>query len=199
MGAWVRVITYSEFNHLIYTIRSSIRNQSHISRSRTQQEQLTSSLVSAPLIPSDTCTLILTTSIFLFLVFSHPRLLPNRVKCIWDESSLHMKEFSKVLGLLDICRERYNALTKMGSTSLDSIIMCSKRNVDKCNDSDQVFCGRRLRPVWGSIKGNWDKKLCIFRPSLYLHVSSANYDGCPVMIDRMSTSKYQRLRSTIAH
>ena len=107
-----------------------------------------------------------------------------------------MKEFSKVLELLDICRERYNALTKMGSTSLDSIIMCSNRNVDKCNDSDQVFCGRRLRPVWGSIKGNWDKKLCIFRPSLYLHVSSANYDGCPVMIDRMSTSKYQRLRST---
>ena len=26
-----------------------------------------------------------------------------------------------------------------------------------------------------------------------------NYDGCPVMIDRISMSKYQRLQSTIAH
>ena len=34
---------------------------------------------------------------------------------------------------------------------------------------------------------------------LYLHVSGINYDGCPVMIDKMSTSKYQRWRSTIAH
>jgi len=55
MSAWVRVITYSEFNHIIYTTRSSIRNQYYMPRSRTQQEQLTSSLVSAPLIPSDTC------------------------------------------------------------------------------------------------------------------------------------------------
>jgi len=58
-----------------------------------------------------------------------------------------------------MCRERYNALTKTGNVSLDNIIMCSNRNVDKCNDSDHVFCRRRLRLVWGSIKGNWDKKL----------------------------------------
>ena len=34
-----------------------------------------------------------------------------------------MKEFSKALGSLDICRERYNALTKTGNVSLDSIIV----------------------------------------------------------------------------
>ena len=103
MSAWVRVITYSEFNHLIYTIRSSIRNQSHMPRSRTQQKQLTSSLVSAPLIPSDTCTLILTTSIFLSLIFSHPRLLPDRYRTEWSAFSLHIKEFLRVLETLDIC------------------------------------------------------------------------------------------------
>jgi len=81
MSAWVRVITYSEFNHLIYTIRSSKKSISHATLANLKQ-LLTSSLMSAPLIPSDMCTLILTTSIFLFLVFSHPRLLPNRVKSI---------------------------------------------------------------------------------------------------------------------
>jgi len=63
-------------------------------------------------------------SIFLFLVFSHPHLLPNRVKYIRDESSLHMKEFLKGIGVTGyICRERYNALTKTGNVSLDSIIV----------------------------------------------------------------------------
>ena len=37
------------------------------------------------------------------------------------------------------------------------------------------------------------RKTNTFRPSLYLHVSSVNYDGYPVMIDRISMLKYQRL------
>ena len=46
MSARARVITYSGYNNLIYTIRSSIRNQSHISHSRTQQKELMSFLQS---------------------------------------------------------------------------------------------------------------------------------------------------------
>ena len=44
-----------------------------------------------------------------------------------------------------------------------------------------------------------DKHIQALIVELYLHVSSVNYDGCPVMIDMMSTLKYQRLQSTIAH
>jgi len=44
-----------------------------------------------------------------------------------------------------------------------------------------------------------DKHVQALIVELYLHVSGVNYDGCPVMIDKMSTLKYQRLRSTIAH
>ena len=180
MSAWVKVITYSEFNHLIYTIRSSIRNQSHMPRSRTQQKQLTSSLVSAPLIPSDTCTLILTTSIFLSLIFSHPRLLPDKYRTEW--STFRYQGISEGVGNTGyMCRERYNALTKTGNVSLDNIIiMCSNRNVDKCNDSDQVFCRWRLRLVWdqsreiGTRNYEKDKHIQALIVELYLHVPSVN-------------------------
>ena len=78
-----------------------------------------------------------------------------------------MKE--RVLGLLT-CREWYNALTKMSSVSLNS--MCSNRNIDKCNDGDQIFCKRRLRPGWGSMRNKGKlgqgiaRKTNIFKSSL---------------------------------
>ena len=42
-----------------------------------------------------------------------------------------------------------------------------------------------------------DKHIQTLIVELYLHVSSVNYDGYPVLIDRISMLKYQRLRSTI--
>jgi len=45
-------------------------------------------------------------------------------------------------------------------------------------------------------KDNYIQALIV---ELYLHVSSVNHDDYPVMIDRISMLKYQRLQSTIAH
>ena len=40
-----------------------------------------------------------------------------------------------------------------------------------------------------------DKHIQAFIVELYLHVPSVNYDGHPVLADRISMLKYQRLRS----
>jgi len=164
MSARDRVMTYSEYNHVIYTIRSSIRNQFHMPRSRTQQKQLTSSLVSAPLIPSDTCTLILMMSIFLFLVFSHPRLLPEKYRTEWSAFEVNLVFIWRNFrgwwdySYVSICGERHNALTETGSMSLDSIIMCINRNVIMVIrlsvSSDWDMFGNQ----W-EMKGNRDKEL----------------------------------------
>jgi len=44
-----------------------------------------------------------------------------------------------------------------------------------------------------------DKHIQALIVELYVHVSNVNYDGYPVMIDRISMLKYQRLQYTIAH
>jgi len=109
MSARARVITYSGYNNLIYTIRSSIRNQSHISHSRTQQKELMSFLQSTIYLLFS----ILVTYVRLFWCrihfFSHilsssssawkiPNI--NKVDYVCGEFGLHMKESPRVLGLL---------------------------------------------------------------------------------------------------
>jgi len=76
-------------------------------------------------------------------------------------------------------------------------LMCSDRNVDKWNDGDWVcwFAGSGdwdlFRNEWGLGQG-MDKHIQALIVELYLHVVNmcqvwlVDYDGHPVMIDRMS-------------
>ena len=113
-----------------------------------------------------------------------------------------MKEFLKGIGVTGyIYRERYNALTKTGNVSLDSIIVAigMQRLVIKFSvGGDWDLFGGQSREI-ETRNYEKDKHIQALIVELYVHVSNVNYDGYPVMIDRISMLKYQRLQYTIAH
>jgi len=143
----------------------------------------------------------------LFLVFSHPRLPPEKYRTEWSAFEMNLVFiWRNFWGYWDYSyvtrytrRERYHTLTKTGSISLDNI-MCINRNV-------MMVIRLPVSGDWDLLGDQWEitvgqgitRKTNIFSVESYLHVSGVNYDGYLVMIDMMSTSKYKILRYTIAH
>jgi len=197
----LEVMTYSEFNHLIYTTRSSIRNQYYMPCLRTQQEQLMPSLVSAPLIPSDTCWRV-------YFCFSYSLIL---VFCRAEWSTFEMnlvfiwRNFWKRWGhWIYVGNGTTHSLKRVTCPLITSSCVAIRMLINATIvikfsvGGDWDLFGDQSREI-GTRNYEKDKHIQALIVELYLHVSSVNYDGCPVMIDMMSTLKYQRLQSTIAH